>query len=78
MMLGADGASMGRPFIIAAKQKNGIENFTKAIDEELRMIAVTQKLDSAKNIVGKRKALFALSKEAKNMFGITTEPKDVL
>jgi glutamate synthase domain-containing protein 2 len=78
MMLGADGASMGRPFLIAAKQKNGIENFCKAIDEELRMIAVTQKLDSAKNIVGKRKALFALSKEAKNMFGITTEPKDVL
>jgi imidazole glycerol phosphate synthase subunit HisF len=78
MMLGADGASMGRPFLIAAKQPDGIENFCKALGEELRMVAVTQKLDSAAKIVGKRKSLFALSKEAKNMFGITTEPKDML
>ena len=42
------------------------------------MVAVTQKTDDVSKIVGKRKALFALSKEAKNMFGITTEPKDVL
>lgn len=78
MMLGSDGVAMGRPFLIAAKQKDGIENFAKAISEELRMIAVTQKLDSANKIVGKRKSLFALSKEAKNMFGISVEPKDVL
>jgi len=78
MMLGADGVAMGRPFLIAAKQEKGIENFCRAINEELRMVAVTQKVDSASKIVGKRKALFALSKEAKNMFGITTEPKDVL
>lgn len=78
MMLGADGVAMGRPFLIAAKQKNGIENFCRALGEELRMVAVTQKLDSANKIVGKRKSLFALSKEAKNMFGITVEPKDVL
>lgn len=78
MMLGADGVAMGRPFLIAAKQPNGIENFCKAINEELRMVAVTQKVNDVTKIVGKRKALFALSKEAKNMFGITTEPKDVL
>ncbi len=78
MMLGADGIGLGRPFLIAAKQPNGIENFCKALGEELRMVAVTQKVDSASKIVGKRKSLFALSKEAKQMFGITTEPKDVL
>lgn len=78
MMLGADGVAMGRPFLISAKQKDGIENFTKAISEELRMVAVTQKIDSVNKLVGKRKSLFALSNEAKNMFGISVEPKDVL
>lgn len=78
MMLGADGVAMGRPFLIAARQENGIENFCEALGEELRMVAVTQKADKVSKIVGKRKSLFALSKEAKNMFGITTEPKDVL
>jgi len=78
MMLGADGVAMGRPFLIASKQENGIENFCEALSEELRMTAVTQKVDKVSKMVGKRKSLFALSKEAKNMFGITTEPKDVL
>ncbi|MBW2973765.1 alpha-hydroxy-acid oxidizing protein [Candidatus Woesearchaeota archaeon] len=78
MMLGADGVAMGRPFLIAVRQPEGIEKFCKALDEELRMVAVTQKVNELSKIVGKRKALFALSKEAKDMFGITTEPKDVL
>jgi len=78
MMLGADGVAMGRPFLIAVRQPDGIEKFCKALGEELRMVAVTQKTDDVTKIVGKRKSLFALSKEAKNMFGITTEPKDVL
>ena len=78
MMLGADGVAMGRPFLIAAKQEKGIENFCKALSEELRMTAVTQKVDSVSKIVGKKKALFALSREARDMFGITNEPKDVL
>jgi len=78
MMLGADGVAMGRPFLIAVRQKNGIENFCSAIGEELRMVSATQKVDSVSKIIGKRKALFALSREAKQMFGITTEPKDVL
>ena len=78
MMLGADGVAMGRPFLIAAKQENGIENFCKALSEELRMTAVTQKVDTVSKIVGKKKALFALSREARDMFGITNEPKDVL
>jgi isopentenyl diphosphate isomerase/L-lactate dehydrogenase-like FMN-dependent dehydrogenase len=77
-MLGAEGVALGRPFVIASKQKEGIENFCEAISEELRMVAVTQKVDSVNKIIGKRRALFALSKEAKNMFGVTTEPKDVL
>jgi len=78
MMLGAEGVAMGRPFLIAAKQENGIENFCEAISEELRMVSVTQKADCASKFIGKRRALFALSKEAKEMFGITVEPKDVL
>ena len=78
MMLGANGVAMGRPFLIASRQPNGIENFCKAIDEELRMVSVTQKADSVEKIVGKRKALFALSSDAREMFGITNLPKDVL
>jgi len=78
MMLGADGVAMGRPFLIAARQENGIENFCAALSEELRMTTVTQKVDTVSKIVGKRKALFALSKEAKDLFGITNEPKDVI
>jgi hypothetical protein len=78
MMLGAEGVAMGRPFLIASKQEKGIENFCEAISEELRMVSVTQKVDSASKFIGKRRALFALSKEAKEMFGITVEPKDVL
>jgi hypothetical protein len=78
MMLGADGVAMGRPFLIASKQKDGIPNLCEALGEELRMVAVTQKVDSSSKFIGKRRALFALSKEAKNMFGIPAEPKDVL
>jgi len=78
MMLGADGVGMARALMIAARQPNGIENFSKAIAEELQMISVTQKVDSVSKLVGRRKSLFALSSEARRMFGIPDELKDVL
>lgn len=78
MMLGANGVGMARALMIAARQPNGIENFCRAISEELQMISVTQKADSVSKIVGKRKSLFALSTEAKRMFGIPADLKDVL
>ncbi|MEM4263889.1 MAG: alpha-hydroxy-acid oxidizing protein [Candidatus Woesearchaeota archaeon] len=78
MMLGANGVAMGRPFLIASRQPNGIENFCKAIDEELRMVSVTQKVNSVEKVVGKRSALFALSKDAGEIFGVACQPKDVL
>jgi len=78
MMLGADGAGMARALMIAARQPNGIENFSKAISEELQMISVTQKVDSVSKLVGRRKSLFSLSGEAKHMFGIPNDLKDVL
>lgn len=78
MMLGANGAGMARALMIAARQPDGIENFCNALSEELQMISVTQKADSVSKLVGKRKALLALSSDAEKMFGITNEPKDVL
>ncbi len=78
MMLGANGVGMARALMIAARQPKGIENYCRAISEELQMISATQKACSVSELVGKRKSLFALSTEAKHMFGIPADLKDVL
>ncbi|MEM2174596.1 MAG: glutamate synthase-related protein [Candidatus Micrarchaeia archaeon] len=73
IMLGADGVAMGRAFLIAAGQPNGVVNFTNAIKEELQMVCAVLRKKSVREIRGLRKNLFALSKEAKELFGLTNE-----
>ncbi len=59
-------------------QRKLLTHVVLIISEELRMSAVAQKVDSVTKIVGRRKSLFALSREASDLFGITNEPKAVL
>ncbi len=75
MMLGAKGVAMGRAFLIAAQvdKENGIVNFVEALKEELQMVSATQKVWDVKDIIGKRENLFALSKEAAELFNIKNE-----
>lgn len=75
MMLGANGVAMGRAFLIAAQvdQENGIPNFVKALQEELQMICATQKVWNVEELRNKKKNLFALTREAAEMFGIENE-----
>jgi hypothetical protein len=83
LMLGAKGVSMSRAFLIAANaikegKKNGIENFASAIEKELQFFCATQRLESIEDLHRKKKNLFALSKEAAEMFGCSYNPKTVL
>ncbi len=81
MMMGANGISMGRPFLIAAsyaESAQGIENFTNAIRTELQMVCATQRVKDLAKLVGRRGNLYALSGDASEMFGLTRRVKDVL
>jgi len=79
MMLGADGVSMGRAFLIATCEKEeGVVNFTKAIQEELQMVCAIQRVKSVEELIGRRKNLYALSEEAERLYGITRKPEEVL
>jgi methylamine---glutamate N-methyltransferase subunit C len=72
MMLGANGASMGRPFLIAANvaKAEGVVNYVEAIKEELQMLCATQKVTSLEKIVGKKQNLYPLDAQAAHMFGL--------
>ncbi|MEM4222246.1 MAG: glutamate synthase-related protein [archaeon] len=72
MMLGADGVAMGRPFLIAAKVGD-INKFKEALKEEIQMICATLRVKNVSKIKGKRENLFALSEEAKQLFGLKNE-----
>ncbi|MBU5557615.1 MAG: glutamate synthase-related protein [Candidatus Aenigmatarchaeota archaeon] len=80
IMLGADGIALGRSMIIAAfsNKETGIQNFVKALRDEIQMICATQKVRSVTELKNKRGNLFALSTAAGKMFGLPTEPKNVL
>ncbi len=88
LMLGANGVSMGRPFVIAANYRNypglteeqkkkpewtGVVNFVKAIKEEMQMVCATQRVDHVKYLIGRRQNLYPLSYEAAKMFGLSFE-----
>ncbi len=77
MMLGASGVSMGRPFLIAANcaKSEGVVNYVEALKEELRVLCATQKVESVAGLVGKRKNLYPLSKEAADLFGLDRKIK---
>jgi len=80
MLLGSSGSAMGRPFLIAANtdKEKGVENFVKALIEELQMITATMHLKSVEELIGRKQNLIALNKEAKEMFGVPQNPKAVL
>jgi len=93
IMMGAKGIAMGRAFLIATnvpkhvetiqkklnlKASEGIVNFVKGVQEELRMICAVQRVNRVEELVGRRSNLFALSEEAAKMFGLHTDPKRVL
>ncbi len=72
MMLGANGASMGRPFLIAANvaKAEGVVNYCEAIKEELQMLCATQKATSVEKIIGRKQNLYPLDAQAAHMFGL--------
>jgi len=72
MMLGANGASMGRPFLIAANvaKAEGVVNYIEAIKEELQMLCATQKTASVEKLVGRKQNLYPLDAQAAHMFGL--------
>jgi hypothetical protein len=80
MMLGANGVSMGRAFLIAAgsQKDRGIVNFAKALEEELKMACAIQRVPTVEGLVGRRKNLFALSEEAERVFGISRKMDEIL
>ncbi len=80
MMLGASGVSMGRAFLIAAgsMKEEGVVNFVNALKTELKMVATILKQRELSGIRNKKSNLFALSKEAAEMFGIPYKPSEVL
>ena len=79
MMLGADGVSMARSFLIAASEKEkGIVNYVKAVQEELQLACAIQRVNSVEELTKKRKNLCALSEEAEKMFGISRKMDELL
>lgn len=72
MMLGASGASMGRPFLIAANvaKAEGVVNYCEAIKEELQMLCATQKATSVEKLIGRKQNLYPLDAQAAHMFGL--------
>lgn len=77
MMLGADGVVMGRPFLIASRIKGGIQNFCRALKEEMQYICAVQKVADISELYKRKKNLFALSRSAADVFGISYELKRI-
>ncbi len=86
LMIGANGISMGRPFLIAAnKVQNGeklgaqaIVNYVDSLIEDIQMVGAIEKQTDAKGLVGRKTHLFATSKEVGELFGVSYRPKQVL
>ncbi len=72
MMLGANGASMGRPFLVAANvaKAEGVVNYVEAVKEELQMLSATQKVASVEKLVGRKQNLYPLDAQSAHMFGL--------
>jgi len=86
ILIGAQGASMGRSFLIAAGTikdgermgADGIVNYINALKEEVQMFTTTLDLEDLNEIRGKKENLLALSEEAGKMFGVSSDIKKVL
>jgi isopentenyl diphosphate isomerase/L-lactate dehydrogenase-like FMN-dependent dehydrogenase len=72
IMLGADGVAMGRAFLIAAQvnKEEGVVNFASALKEELQMVCAVLRKKKLTEIKGLRENLFAISQDAKEIFGL--------
>jgi len=83
LMLGAKGIELSDCFIAAAKapkegKKNKIECLAKSLEQELQMVCAMQRIETIEELQRKKKNLFALSKEAADIFGISSNPKTAL
>ncbi|MEM0372495.1 MAG: alpha-hydroxy-acid oxidizing protein [archaeon] len=80
MMLGAKGASLGRPFLIAANSNGskGVANYVNALKIELQMAAAVLRCSSCEAMIGRKKNLIALDAHAREMLGIPNNSKEVL
>lgn len=80
MMLGADAIAMGRTFLIAANvnKAKGVVNYIESVKEELQMLCATQRVSKVELLKDRRENLFALSKEAADLFGLETDVKKLL
>jgi len=80
MMLGSDGAAMGRALLIASATNGseGIVNFVKALKEELQMIATIQRVKHVSQLKGRVQNLLALTEEAGRAFGIEYDSKKII
>lgn len=72
LMLGANGVSMGRPFLIAANSNKmeGVSNYVAAMKEELRMATAVLHKKDASEIIGMRDNLVAISAETAALFSL--------
>ncbi len=64
----------------AAKEgkKNCVECLAKALERELQLVCSMQRVESVEELHRKKKNLFALSKEAGDLFGVSCNPKTFL
>ncbi|NYZ80098.1 alpha-hydroxy-acid oxidizing protein, partial [Candidatus Micrarchaeota archaeon] len=80
MMLGANGSSMGRSFLIAANSNGskGVVNYVNAMKTELQMTAAVLRCKSADGMIGRKNNLIALDAHSREMLGVTNNAKEVL
>lgn len=85
-MMGANGFAMGRPFLIAANKTSksrklgaqGVVNFVDSLVDDLQMACAIQKQENIKGLRNRRANLFAMSREAGELFGVPFEAKKAL
>jgi isopentenyl diphosphate isomerase/L-lactate dehydrogenase-like FMN-dependent dehydrogenase len=86
LMMGANGFAMGRPFLIAANKTSksrklgaqGVVNFVDSLVDDLQMACAIQKQENIKGLRNRRANLFAMSREAGELFGVPFEAKKAL
>lgn len=74
LMLGANGAAMGRAFLIAAQQEsNGIKNFVDAVKEEIQMVCAMLRVNDVGELRNRRNNLFPLNQEIAKILKLKQE-----
>lgn len=80
MMLGANGISIGRAFLIATNtnKEQGVINYVNALKTELQMVSGVLRKKTVEGVVGKRQNLISLDENSRKMFGITNESSKII